>query len=178
LITVRHSPRLRSILTSLLLLAGVLVAGCGGSTVVQGSTDADLRSIPEGRATELMTEVAAETGVSVERAWAVDIGAGEPIAVDLRFANTLFGVEWVDAQDRADLGAIFPEPDPDGQLVLMPGAGADVDAQILVLEQRSYRYDPDLSRVQRGAVGVREAEGRLRRDFRDFIEHVRGQGAL
>jgi hypothetical protein len=51
-------------------------------------------------------------------------------------------------------------------------------AQVLVLDHRSYRYDPNRKRVQRGAIGIREAESRIRRDVRDYLEYVRGQGAL
>jgi hypothetical protein len=32
--------------------------------------------------------------------------------------------------------------------------------------------------VRHGAAGPREAESRLRRDVRDYLEYVRGQGGL
>jgi hypothetical protein len=122
--------------------------------------------------------VAREAGVPVREGWPVVLGGREPISVDARIGATSFGLEFVDPQDRTDHADVFPEPRADGQLLLIEGRGQDDSARVLVLDHRSYRYDSDLDRVQRGAIGIREAEARLRRDLRDFLEHVRAEGAL
>lgn len=155
-----------------------LACACGGPERRAPASAADLRSITETEGITLIREVMAENGVAAELGWEVNVGATEPFAVDVRLAQTAFGVEFVSGQDRADHGDRIPHPDPSGQLRIMPGAGDDAQVQILVVDHRTYRYDPDRERVQRGSVGAAEAQDRLRRDLRDYIQYVRDQGAL
>ncbi len=126
----------------------------------------------------MIAELFLEMGISAGTQWRVDDGHDDPFEVDYRVADTLYGIEWVSPQDRVDYGDRIPEPDPTGQLQTLAGHNDDEGVQILVLDHRSYRYDPDRERVQAGSTGVREVESRLRRDVRDFIEYVRGEGAL
>ncbi len=156
----------------------VVLCACGGATTRRSATAADLRDISEARANDMIEELFAEMGIPFSTQWNVDDGASEPFEVDFRVGDTLYGVEWVSPQDRVDYGDRIPEPDPTGQLQTLAGHGDDDGVQILVLDHVSYRYDPDRERVQAGATGVREVESRLRRDVRDFIEYVRGEGAL
>ena len=159
------------------LVSSTLVA-CGSVERPRGPTEADLRSISEAEAIDISSDLLGETGVSAAINWQVNVGAPEPFEVDLRLGQTTYGIEYVSPQDRRDHGERIPRPDPSGQLRIMPGAGNDAQVQILVLEHSTYRYDPDRERVQRGSVGPAEAEERLRRDLRDYLEYVRGQGAL
>ena len=168
---------LRPALPSLAALT-LLTVACGPSPRPRGPTDADLRSFTEAEAQQVIGEELAEAGVSVSAQWPVEVGAQSPFEVDIRLAQSDFGIEWVSPQDRHDHGDRIPEPDPSGQLRIMPGLGDDAAAQVLVLESTSYRYDPDLERVQRGSIGAAETESRLRRDVRDFLQYVRGQGGL
>ena len=163
---------------SRLVLLALLAGACGGVERPRGPTEADLRSIHEAEAVDILTELLSESGVAASIHWEVNVGAPEPFQVDLRLAQTSYGIEYVSPQDRHDHGERIPRPDPSGQLRIMPGAGDDAQAQILVLDHSTYRYDPDRERVQRGSTGPAEAEERLRRDLRDFLEYVRGQGAL
>ena len=160
-----------------LAICSALVA-CGGQSLPRGPRESELRGIADSRALEMITEVLREAGIGTATGWQIDVGGSAPFAADVRLANTDFGIEWVTAQDRAEHGTLIPEADPNGQLRILPGAGEDARCQVLVLDHRNYRWDPDLERVERGSVGVREAEGRLRRDVQDFVEYVRGQGAL
>ena len=160
-----------------LVLSTSLLA-CGSVERPRGPTEADLRSISEAEAIDILAELLVEAGVTAAQSWRVNVGASEPFEVDLRLGQTSYGIEYVSPQDRADHGERIPRPDPNGQLRIMPGAGNDAQAQILVLEHSTYRYDPDRERVQRGSIGPAEAEERLRRDLRDYLEYVRGQGAL
>lgn len=167
--------------TRLALLSILVLASCGGSPPPRTVSEMDRRSIVEQRALDLILEVLRESNIERGPEMRVNIGAPEgsdPFDVDVRVGTRAFGIEWVSPQDRADHGTLIPEPDPGGQLRIMAGMGDDADAQILVLEHRMYRYDPDLERVEAGATGVHEAEGRLKRDVRDFLEYVRGQGGL
>jgi hypothetical protein len=162
----------------LFVLALVSLSACGGPSTGRTATPADLRDISEARAGDMIAELLLELGIAQSTQWNIDDGHGEPFEVDFRVAETLYGIEWVSPQDRVDYGDRIPEPDPTGQLQTLAGHGDDAGVQILVLDHRSYRYDPDRERVQHGATGVREVESRLRRDVRDFIEYVRGEGAL
>ncbi len=162
-------------------LASVLFAllvACGPPPRPDNPRPEDLRQITEARAGEIVSEVCGEAGVPVAARWPVNVGERERFEVDFKVGNGAFGIEWVSPQDRADHGDVLPRPDPNGQLQIMAGAGDDAQAQVLVLESTSYRYDPDVSRVQRGSLGVREMEGRVKRDLRDFLEYVRGQGGI
>jgi hypothetical protein len=161
--------------TSVALLS-TLLGACGASSAAH-EAPADARTPTEGEALQTIREVLAEAGVEVERDVLVDIGHGEPLAADLRFSGRPFGIEWVSAQDRARQGDRLPGPAPGGQLRILPGAGDDEAMEILLLEQSTYEYDASDEHVRRGATGVREVDGRIRRDVRDFLEYVRGHGA-
>jgi hypothetical protein len=170
--------RLTRVLLERCLPIALALAACGPDARPRAADPRDLRTLSEGRAIEVIRQVAAEAGVTTRSDWPVVLGGRDPISVDERIGTTSFGLEFVNPQDRADHGDVFPEPRDDGQLLLIEGRGQDQSARVLVLDHRNYRYDPDLERVQRGATGVREAEARLRRDVRDFLEHVRAEGAL
>jgi len=159
-------------------LLGLAAAGCSDPPPPRYATEADLRFLGEGRATEIIAEVLGEANVQATSGWTIDIGPEHRFDVDVRAGQTKFGLEWVTAQDRVDWGDAIPQPNETGQLQTLAGQGNDADAEILVLDERTFRYDPDRARVERGSRGVREAEGRLRRDVSDFVEHMRAQGAI
>jgi hypothetical protein len=154
-----------------------LALGCGPAPRPATPSPEALRSLTEARALALVTEVLDERGFAHELGWPVDVGYAAPLPVDLHLTGTPFGVEWISGQNRERLGERLPRPAPGGQLRVMPGAGEDAEASILVLDFETYRYEPDRERVERGAPGEREVESRLRRDVVDFLEYVRGQQA-
>lgn len=164
---------------SLLLALSALAAACGPTSRSRpaGAGDADIRSLSEHRALELVHEVLREEGIPRGPAWTVPIDHGRSLDVDVRLAQSSFGVEWVSPQDRADLGDAVPGPTADGRLRIVPGAG-DSRAEVLVLEHSTYEYANEREHVQGGVVSAAEAESRLRRDLRDFLHYVRGQGGL
>jgi hypothetical protein len=161
-----------------LALLTLSCVACGPPPRPDNPRPEDLRDITEARAGELVAEVCGEAGVAVAAQWPVNVGQSEPFEVDYRVGSGTFGIEWVSPQDRASFDEVLPRPNPNGQLQIIAGARDDAQAQILVLEYSSYRYDPDVSRVQRGSLGVRDMEGRVRRDIRDFLHYVRGQGGI
>ncbi|MDW8361175.1 MAG: hypothetical protein RMK74_02145 [Myxococcales bacterium] len=161
-------------------VAALFALACGQPPPPRIAREEDLRVLGEGPALALAREVASEQGVACSAGWAIDIGAQDPerrFEVDLRLEGTHFGIEWVTAQDRAEWGELIPRPDRTGALRILAGARDDARAQVLVLDESSYRYDPDPERVRMGSVGPREAEERLRRDVRDFLEYVRSRDA-
>ena len=156
------------------LIATLLIVSCGpprGSTVPR---DEDLRSLTEARALTLVQETLTEQSFARGAAFPLDIGGSEPFEVDVRVADTRFGIEWVSAQDRVN-ATDLPEPPEGNQLQILPGRGDDSNVEVLLLDSARYRYDPDRDRVWSGSVSSSEVEARLRRDIGDFVEYLRGQ---
>lgn len=164
--------------TCALLVASI--AGCGASSRSRDSTaEAQNRTLDETRALLLIEEVLMENGVSRNHAWAVPIHHGVELEVDVRLAQSRFGIEWMSPQDRADLGEQVPGPTATGNLRIVPGFGeGHDDIQILILEHSTYDFVNEREHVQGGRAGARETEERLRRDVLDFIHYVQGQGGL
>lgn len=156
----------------------LLLVACGPPPAPRVPQASDFRTLSEARALTLVDEALSDSGVQATAQFTVDIGAGRELQVDRRLAGGSFAIEWISAQDREDVGDLLPGPAPGGQLRIAPGAGDQSDVQILLLEHDIYRYDPDRHRVERGAPSIREAESRVRRDIRDYLEYVRGQGGL
>ncbi len=150
--------------------------GCGSPHPQGPSEPPELSNLSEARALELIGEVLAEEGVPRAAGWSIEVAPEVALNVDVRLASSSFGIEWVSPQDRIDMGEAIPQPAAGGQLRIVPGLGDDASAQVLVLESASYRYSNDRTAVQSGAPGASETEGRLRRDVRDFLQYVRGQG--
>lgn len=152
------------------------LAACGGTQIEASVADEPPRELADARALEIIEEVLVRNHEPASRGWDVDVNASRALSVDVRINASEFGIEYVTTQDRADMGEVIPEADPDGQLRIMRGARADSHAQILVLDSKSYLYDDHIEHVQQGAAGIRDAEGRLARDVEDFVAYARGQG--
>ena len=98
--------------------------------------------------------------------------------VDVRLAQTQYAIEWVSPQDLVDVGDALPAPSDGDSLQITRGEGDTADTQLLVLHHSRFEFANERVYVQRGVPGAGEAEERLRRDVRDFIHYVRGEGAL
>ncbi len=153
------------------------LAGCGGASNRPNVVVSQARTLSEERALALVVEVLDESGVQAVRGWRIQ-AAGDPMDIDLRLASSRFGIEWVSPTDRQAHGERLPDPDPSGQLRILAGEGEDAEVQVLVLDHRSYRFHNDPRAVERGAPDAETVEGRLRRDVRDFLVYVRGQGGF
>ena len=160
-----------------LVVVTLVLAACGPAATPRPASPSELRSISEARAIELIGLALSEAGIQPTAGWTIDVGTDHRLEVDVRLASQRFGIEWVTGLDREAYGDAIPQPDPTGQLRLLPGANDDAQVQVLVLDERAYRFDPDLERVEHGATGARDVESRIGRDVRDFVEYVRGQGA-
>lgn len=164
-------------LIRLLSLATLLVAAaCGGTHTASSGAAFALRTLPEARALTVVREALREAGTAAGPPFSVEVGPA-PFEVDVALADTAaFGIEWVSASDRLERDDL-PAPLEDGQLRILPGTGDDAGTQILLLDERTYRYDPSREAVQAGAPGMAEAELRLRRDVTDFVTYARGIGS-
>jgi hypothetical protein len=119
----------------------------------------------------------AEQGLQGSRGWSVSISREQDILVDIGLSGRPFGIEWVSPQDRMNHGDLLPPPDENGSLRLIPGIGDDAQAQILVLDHRTYMFTRDRAAILRGHPAAAEVESRLRRDLRDYIVYIRGQAS-
>lgn len=159
----------------LTLLFPIALLACGGPQEGPAGATAELRTLPEGRALGVVREALREAGADSGGPFAVEVGA-EPLEVDVALADVpRFGIEWVSASDRLGREDL-PEPLDDGQLRILPGTGGDASVQILLLDEQTYRFHPNSEAVQAGALGISEAELRLRRDVTDFVTYARGIG--
>lgn len=157
-------------------LLGLCILGCGSPPPPAASLPSSQRVLTETEANIIILETIMGSGFDTEREWSVDIASKQPLDVQLRLRDTAYGIAWIGPQELADHEDALPEPHTSNRLVILPGHGDDAEARILVLDHRNYRFEEDSDRVRGGAVGRGEAEGRLRRDVRDFLAHVRQQG--
>ncbi|MBK8168995.1 MAG: hypothetical protein IPK60_01470 [Sandaracinaceae bacterium] len=161
---------------ALVVLGCAVLNACGSAPAQTGISIAPPRELAEARALQIISDELTHLSVPNSRDWDIDVNAARALRVDVHVDGSDFGIEYVTAQDRSDMGDIIPDPDPDGQLRIMRGSRADGHAQVLVLDSQSYLYDEHIENVQEGALGMRDAEGRLTRDVEDFIAYARGQG--
>lgn len=159
-------------LRTLSLLTILVAAACGPAPASTTPSAHALRPLTEAQASQIIAQMLADAGHEVGAAFELDHGAEAPLEVDFRVGESRFGVEWISAQDREAAGESLPEPVP-GQLRILPGAGEQAEMEILLLEETTYRYDPDRRRTQSGSRGLAEVEGRLRADLRDFLAYAR-----
>ena len=163
-------------LGSLSVCALLIVGGCGGAPA-RRSADERAQELGETRALEIIEATLTRLGVRASPGWEVDIGGEERLRVDLHLGTGDFGIEYVTRQDRAN-DAALPAPPRSRELQILPGANDDARAQLLLLDERAYGFDPHVEHVQQGQPSAVDAEGRLERDVADFVEYVRGQGGL
>jgi hypothetical protein len=155
---------------------GVWVAAqgaCGGAPA-RPRTNGETLDLGEARALEVIAQTLDRLGVRHAPRWRVNVGGTEALEVDVRLEGLDYGIEYVTAQDRADHGTVLPSPPRTPELQLLAGSGEDARVQVLLLDERWYRFARDPELVQAGARSAADAEGRLARDVADFIEHVRG----
>ena len=170
---------LSTVLMAFSLMVPMAVGGCGGST--HGELTAPTpRTLSEPQAllvvrrvmTELQTPTAADSKVKLR--------PREELRLDLRLGGTggAYGVEWVTELDREAHPESLPSVDRRGPLrIVTVRDGTNSEVQVLVLDERNYGYEGNPTLVQRGAIGISEAEERLRQDVLDFSEYMRTQAA-
>src|SRR5690606_33707465 len=99
----------------------------------------------------------------------VELPAGKPLEVDVGSHGHRYGVAYVTAQERLELGQALPARDPSqgDALQLVRGIGPDAEARILVLYDEDYLYDDHVGAEHEEATIT--AERKLARDVQDFL---------
>lgn len=158
--------------------SALFVLACGGAQSTSGSAQPP-RPLDEARAMELAAEVFAEYGVTAEAQREVHLGTID-FGVDVSVQGKPIGVELLTDFDRPTLERALPAGGRSGQLrvIAVDERRRRGRMDVLFLDDRGYRYDPNPLESQGSATTIQEIEGRFRRDLRDFLEHERTAGNL
>jgi hypothetical protein len=99
----------------------------------------------------------------------IGLPGGKSLEVDVSGSGKKYGVAYVTANERHDLGNAIPMPEPgmEDALHLVHGTGGDAEARVLVLHDTNYLYDDQIGEDHEATVLT--AERKLARDVRDFI---------
>ena len=151
---------------ALALGAALLSLACGGPPP---RTVNPTRPLDERRAVEVIIEAFREERDAPVPGGDVSLSETKKLHVDVNSQERKYGVAYVTAQERLDLGKALPPRDPamGDALQLVSGLGADGDARVLVLEDTEYLYDDNVGEAHE-ASGL-TAELKLKRDVHDFL---------
>jgi hypothetical protein len=127
------------------------------------------RPLDERRAIELIIQAFREEKDRPVPGHPIPLTESKQINVDVGAADRKYGVAFVTAAERLELGTALPEKDPAmaDALQLVSGLGADGDARVLVLRDSDYQYDDHVGDEHEQPSYT--AELKLKRDVHDFI---------
>lgn len=140
--------------------------------------EAGLRPLEEVRALRVIDRALQEQGLRPERGRRFQLAARRDLECDVAIVGTRHCLEFVVAEDRAAFGPFLPRATRPGALVLAPGAERDRGADMLVLDDGDYRYEPNAEAVGAGRPAVLEVEDRLHRAVVDYTTWLRDNGRL
>lgn len=147
-----------------------LASGCAAPEAKAPTTPT--QPLDEKRALAVITQAYRDAGAVAAAGRPVRLATGKSLRVDVGTEGRRYGVAYLTGSDQALLEqADLPPHTPGGDLPVVQGAGADVDAVILVLFADDYQYD-DFLGTGREAPGI-AAERKLARDVRDFLAQAR-----
>lgn len=161
----------------LLAIALLLTSACASAPPAPKAKDAPGQArigfLDEREALAVIDELLLEARLEPVAGFEVDLPERRDFKVDVRLGKAAVGIEWISEQDRARYGRLLPAPDPGGQLRVLSGGDKNGQpALILLLDHESYAFP----RAPKGdASAERDAERKLRRDLRDFIEYAKTQ---
>lgn len=146
-------------------LACVLTA-CGGPPPRAPNPT---RPLDERRAIELIIQAFREEKDRPVPGNTLALTESKQIKVDVGAAERKYGVAFVTAPERLDLGTALPDKDPTmgDALQLVSGLGEDGDARVLVLRDSDYLYDDHVGDDHEQPSLT--AELKLKRDVHDFL---------
>jgi hypothetical protein len=127
------------------------------------------RPLDERRAVELIIQAFREEKDRPVPGTTVALTESKQIHVDVGAAERKYGVAYVTAAERLELGSALPEKDPSmgDALQLVSGLGEDGDARVLVLRDSDYQYDDHVGDEHEQPSVT--AELKLKRDVHDFL---------
>jgi hypothetical protein len=142
------------------------VTACGGPPPRAPNPS---RPLDERRAVDLIIEAFREEKDRPVPGAVVALTESKRIHVDVTAGEHKYGVAYITALERVELGTALPEKDPSmgDALQLVSGLGEDGDARVLVLRDSDYLYDDQLGDEREPPTAT--VERRLKRDVHDFI---------
>ena len=154
----------------LFFLVFLLVAGCRGGTAKHPNPT---RPLEERRALTVIVQAYKDVGTTPAGARDIRLPSGRPLRVDVGTQGHHYGVAFLTGAEHAQLDAKvdLPPRAPGGDLPVVQGAGADLDAVVLLLFAEDYQ-DDDLAGERHETTAV-TSERRLTRDVRDFLAQAR-----
>jgi hypothetical protein len=152
-----------------LLVGGVMLLGALACGSPPPRAPNPTRPLDERRAVEIILTAFREEHDHGVRGHNLKLPSGKPLEVDIRASGKKYGVAYLTANERRELGTEVPMPEPgmEDALHLVRGTGDDADAKILVLHDTNYLYDDQVGEGHEATVLT--AEGKLERDVRDFV---------
>jgi hypothetical protein len=150
-----------------------LLSVVGGCAAPEARSPNPTRPLDERRALGIITHVYQDVGAAVTEGRPLRLVTGHSLRIDVGTEGRRYGVAYLTAADQSllDPKADLPPHTPGGDLPVVQGAGADVNAVILVLFAEDYQYD-DFVGTGREASGI-AAERKLARDVRDFLAQAK-----
>jgi hypothetical protein len=127
------------------------------------------RPLDERRAVEIIVQAFQDERDRPVPGQPVTLAPNKRLKVDVSAEGRRFGVAYVTAQERLELGDALPPRDPSmgDALQLVSGIGAEGDARVLLLYDTDYLYDDHVGEEHEETTVT--AELKLRRDVRDFL---------
>lgn len=158
-------PLLRLVSVPAYMLATLTLA-CGGPPP---RTANPTRPLEERRALDVIAEAFRQENETPVPGGDVSLSLQSRLHVDVQAGGKRFGVAYVTAKERAELGRALPARDPSmgDALQLVSGLGTDGDARVCVLYDSDYLYDDQVGEAHEKSTLT--AELKLRRDVRDFL---------
>lgn len=160
------------------LWCAVMLAGlaCSGSQHRYG--DSATRPLEEVRAERVIADALQSQGMRAEMHRRIRVTGRREIESDFTLAGTRHGIEYMSAGDRATLGSAIPTRARPDALRVIAGVEGDQGADLLLLDDQDYVYEPDPDRAGPDRPSVMEVEDRLRRVIVDYVSWLRANGRL
>jgi hypothetical protein len=149
-----------------LLAVAAGLAACGGAPPRAPNPT---RPLDERRAVEVIIQAFHDQQDRPVPGQPVTLAPSRKLQVDVSAQGKKYGVAYVTAQERTELGDALPARDPNmgDALQLVSGLGTDGDARVLVIHDTDYLYDDHVGEEHEDTTVT--AELKLRRDVRDFL---------
>jgi hypothetical protein len=148
----------------------ILLSSCGGSQQVN---TIDSRPLSENQAIEIISKVLSQRGYSATVDQMVTLSNGATVVCDIRVANESISIEYLNKQDKVEVGSV-PPPATGSRLHVLPAQFKDASEAVssmyvFLLDEDKYVYQHNPTSDMRADVTYHEVESRLTRDLNDFI---------
>jgi hypothetical protein len=163
-----------------LIVAAALVIGCGGPQEVK---HLETRPLEESKALEIIAEVVADRGFTVQQEVMIEISTKSRFPCDFRVTDHKIAIEYLTEKDRKTIGHIPPAASG-SRLHVLPAkvVSEDPNAQgepvyVYFIDERKYLYQYNPTSEVRADVTFLEVDSRMRRDLADFLSWYETQRA-